>query len=173
MRLRRLPRSRPPSLVVELGPVAAVPSGLVTAGQRLAASARTLLAVASWDAMRFDTHNSFHVSHPVVNHEEVAVPHWVPAGRVAEVPLLHHGIIGEIHRVHRRTVHVLTIHPSWEVSHGCGEVVSCQITQNPSRKAISKTRLKHSLKRRPKRKQLCSRKPGNARRSLKFHGKPA
>ena len=93
MRLWRLPRSRPPSRVVELGPVAAIPAELVTAGQRLAASARTPLAVASWDAMWFDTHNSFHVPHPVVNHEEVAVPHWVPAGRVAKVPLLHHEII--------------------------------------------------------------------------------
>ena len=173
MRLRRLPRSRPPSLVVELGPVGTVPAELVTAGQRLAASARTLLAVASWDAMTFDTHNSFHVSHPVVDHEEVAVPHWVPTGFVAEVPFLHLEIIGQVRREHRRTVHVLTIHPSWEVSHGCGEVVSCQLTQNSSRKAMSKTNLQESLKRRPNRKQLCSRKPGNAKRPLKFHGKPA
>ena len=97
----------------------------------------------------------------------------VPAGHVTEVPFLHHEIIGQVRREHRRTVHVLTIHPSWEVSHGCGEVVSCQLTQNSSRKAMSKTNLQESLKRRPNRKQLCSRKPGQSRRPLKLHGKPA
>jgi hypothetical protein len=114
--LWRLPCSFSPSLIVPLRPQGTIPAELVTTHPSVAAPARSLLAIDVLDAVQVRPHIIWHIR-PVVNHVEVSVPNWPPAGRVPEVCILCLELIVQDRRVHRLAVDVLTIHPTREVCH--------------------------------------------------------